>query len=296
MQLQFPDSVLDLSTTRVMGVLNVTPDSFSDGGLYTAHEAAVEHALTMLDEGADIIDIGGESTRPGAQPVSAAQELDRIIGVIEALRKETGAPLSVDTSKAEVMAAALTAGASMLNDVRALREPGALAAAAQSGAPVCLMHMQGEPRTMQSNPGYADVVTDVAGFLLERAVACEAEGVAAGQIVLDPGFGFGKSLEHNIALLTRLELLLDTGYPILVGMSRKSMIPAIMASAGIAAAPDTAAQSAALKARDRLGGSVTLALYAAGKGAHIVRVHDVRETVEALTIQAALETAGAEKE
>ena len=292
MQLQFPDSVLDLGTTRVMGVLNVTPDSFSDGGLYAAHQAAVEHALLMLDEGADIIDVGGESTRPGAQPVSAAEELDRVIGVIEALRKETRAPVSVDTSKPEVMRAAAAAGAGLLNDVRAFREEGALDAASRLHVPVCLMHMQGEPRTMQAEPVYGDVVTEVRDFLLERAVACRAAGIDAGQILLDPGFGFGKSLQHNVALLTNLEQLVATGYPVLVGMSRKSMIPAIMASAGRAQDADAAPQSAAAKARDRVGGSVTLALYAARKGAHIVRVHDVRETVEALTIQAALADGG----
>lgn len=292
MQLQFSDSVLDLGTTRVMGVLNVTPDSFSDGGLYAAHEEAVERALAMLEEGADIIDVGGESTRPGAQPVSAAEELDRVIGVIEALRRETRAPVSVDTSKPEVMRAAVAAGAALLNDVRALREPGALAAAAELNTPVCLMHMQGEPRTMQAEPAYEDVVGEVREFLLQRADACKAAGVAAGQILLDPGFGFGKSLAHNVALLTRLEALVATGYPVLVGMSRKSMIPAIMASAGRAPVANDAPQSAAAKASDRVGGSVTLALYAARKGAHIVRVHDVRETVEALTIQAALESGG----
>ena len=288
MQLAFSDSVLDLGTTRVMGVLNVTPDSFSDGGLYNAHQVAVERALAMLDEGADIIDIGGESTRPGAEPVSASEELDRVIGVIEALRRETTAPLSVDTSKPEVMRAAVTAGASLLNDVRALREPGAIDAAARLESPVCLMHMQGEPRTMQADPVYADVVSEVRDFLLERAAACQVAGLAVEQIVLDPGFGFGKSLDHNIALLRNLDALVATGYPVLVGMSRKSMIPALMASAGRAGVPDGALQGAAGKAHDRVGGSVTLALYAARKGAHIVRVHDVRETVEALTIQAAL--------
>lgn len=289
MSLTFPDSQLDLSVTRVMGVLNVTPDSFSDGGLYAAQEAATEHALAMLEDGADIIDIGGESTRPGAAPVTAAQEIDRVIGVIEALRRETRAPISVDTSKPAVMRAAVAAGAGLLNDVRALREDDALAAAAALQVPVCLMHMQGEPRTMQAGPHYDDVVHEVRDFLLRRADACIAGGIRRDLIVLDPGFGFGKTLEHNVALLRNLDALIETGYPVLVGMSRKSMIPAIMASAGIVQSAADASGSAAAKARDRVGGSVTLALYAARKGAHIVRVHDVRETVEALTIQAALQ-------
>ncbi len=288
MQLRFPHSVLDLSVTRVMGVLNVTPDSFSDGGLYAARERAVEHALAMLADGADIIDIGGESTRPGAQPVSAAEETDRVVGVIEALRKETTAPLSVDTSKPGVMRAALDAGASLLNDVRALGAAGAIELARQYSVPVCLMHMQGEPGTMQAAPRYDDVVGEVRDFLLERAAACVAAGISREQIVVDPGFGFGKSLQHNLSLLRALDSLVAEGYPVLAGLSRKSMIPAVMEKAGVALRLSGGAEGSAAAARERIGGSVTLALYAARKGAHIGRVHDVRETVEALTIQRAL--------
>jgi len=259
-----------------MGVLNVTPDSFSDGGLYVAHESAVEHALTMIEDGADIVDVGGESTRPGAQPVSEVEELDRVIGVVEALRRETAVPISVDTSKPAVMRAAVAAGASMVNDVCALKHAD-LAMLAQLDVPVCLMHMQGEPRIMQEDPHYDDVVTEVCDYLQSRARVCAAAGIASERLILDPGFGFGKTLEHNLALLTNLDKLVACGHPVLVGLSRKSLIPALMANAGRVS-----------PARDRVGGSVTLALYAVRKGAHIVRVHDVRETVEALTIQRAL--------
>jgi len=288
MQLRFSDSVLDLTSTRVMGVLNVTPDSFSDGGLYAAHQAAVGHALQMLEDGADIIDVGGESTRPGAQAVGVTEELERVVGVIEALRCETAAPISIDTSKPEVMRAAAMAGASLINDVRALRADGALAAAAGLKLPVCLMHMQGEPRTMQAKPRYADVVADVLADLEQRAIDCRDAGIPADRIVLDPGFGFGKTLAHNLSLLRHVDAFVATGYPVMVGLSRKSMIPAIMTNAGLSPPVSGQSKRTAAKARERLGGSVTLALYAARKGAHIVRVHDVRETVEALTIQAAL--------
>ncbi len=288
MQLRFPHSFLDLDVTRVMGVLNVTPDSFSDGGLYAAHDRAAEHALAMLADGADIIDIGGESTRPGAQPVSAAQEIDRVVGVVEALRCQTAAPLSIDTSKPQVMQAALAAGASMINDVRALGADGAIAMAVQYAVPVCLMHMQGQPRTMQTSPQYGDVVAEVSAFLRARAEACVTAGVSRDAIVIDPGFGFGKTLAHNLTLLQGLDQLVAAGYPLLAGLSRKSLIPAIMQNAGLTQRPQHGAGSAAAAARDRIGGSVTLALYAARAGAHIVRVHDVRETVEALTIQRTL--------
>ncbi|MEE4185075.1 MAG: dihydropteroate synthase [Gammaproteobacteria bacterium] len=263
-----------------MGVLNVTPDSFSDGGLHLAHEQAVEHALAMLADGAWCIDIGGESTRPGAQPVSQAEELDRVVGVIERLREETAAPISVDTSKPAVMQAAARAGAGLLNDVRALALPGALETAAGLRLPVCLMHMQGEPGTMQAAPAYGDVVGEVRDFLLQRVAACVAAGIPREDIIIDPGFGFGKTLLHNQQLLHHLDVLVDTGLPVLVGLSRKSMIPAIMAGHR----PDWTDRGA----RSRTGGSIALALYAATKGAHIVRVHDVRETVEALTSWAEL--------
>ncbi len=287
MQLQFPQAVLDLNVTRIMGVLNVTPDSFSDGGLYAAHGAAVERALTLAEEGADIIDIGGESTRPGAQPVGVAEELDRVIGVIEALRKSSDVPISVDTSKPEVMRAAIAAGASMVNDVCALAHAD-LTELADANVAVCLMHMQGEPRTMQTQPHYDDVVTEVREYLLKRAAACREAGISADRIVIDPGFGFGKTLEHNIALLHTLDDLAGGGYPLLVGLSRKSMIPALMANAGRSGA---AAADAPAPPSERLGGSVTLAFYAAAKGAHIVRVHDVHETLEALTIRQSLDIA-----
>ncbi len=277
MQLHFQHSSLDLSTARVMGVLNVTPDSFSDGGLYVAHESAVEHALAMIEDGADIVDVGGESTRPGAEPVSESEELDRVIGVIEALRRETVVPISIDTSKPAVMRAAVAAGAAMVNDVCALKNSDVSSLAALD-VPVCLMHMQGEPRTMQKQPRYDDVVAEVRDYLRRRAQDCEMAGIPAERIVLDPGFGFGKDLQHNLALLKNLDKLVACGYPVLVGLSRKSLIPAIMASAGRTS-----------RARDRVGGSVTLALYAVRQGAHIVRVHDVRETVEGLTIQRSLD-------
>jgi len=277
MQLHFSHTTLDLSTPRVMGVLNVTPDSFSDGGLYVAHESAVERALTMIKEGADIVDVGGESTRPGAQPVNESEELDRVIGVVEALRRETDVPISVDTSKPAVMRAAVAAGACMVNDVCALKHAD-MEMLAQLDVPVCLMHMQGEPRTMQEDPQYEDVVAEVCDYLQNRARVCAAAGIPAERIILDPGFGFGKALEHNLALLMNLDKLVAFGYPVLVGLSRKSLIPAIMANAGKSS-----------QVHDRVGGSVTLALYAARKGAHIVRVHDVRETVEALTIQRSLD-------
>lgn len=263
-----------------MGVLNVTPDSFSDGGLHLAHEQAVEHALGMLDDGAWCVDIGGESTRPGAQPVAAAEELERVVGVIELLRRETDALVSVDTSKPQVMHAAAQAGANLVNDVRALTLPGALQAAAACGLRVCLMHMQGQPGTMQEAPSYRDVVSEVRDFLVQRAAACEAAGIPRADLIIDPGFGFGKTLRHNQLLLQYLDVLVSCGLPVLVGLSRKSMIPAVM-NAHWPAWIDRGARS-------RAGGSIALALYAAGKGAHIVRVHDVRETVEALTIWADL--------
>jgi dihydropteroate synthase len=259
-----------------MGILNVTPDSFSDGGRYVAPERAVEHARKMIEEGAAIIDVGGESTRPGAAAVSAAEEVDRVVPIVEALSRFTRVPISVDTSKPEVMTAAVAAGASMINDVRALREPGALEAAAGTKAAVCLMHMQGEPRTMQLAPSYEDVVGEVRAFLLERADACVVAGIAADRLVLDPGIGFGKRLEHNLALLAQLPALATTGFALLVGVSRKSMFGTLLGR----------------RLHDRVAGSVAVAAAAGLAGVHIVRAHDVAATVDALRVAAALRDAG----
>ncbi len=256
-----------------MGVLNVTPDSFSDGGRFLSLGAAVEQGVRMAAEGAALIDVGGESTRPGAEPVSVAEELRRVIPVIERLRAATAAIISVDTSKAEVMRAASAAGAGFINDVRALREPGALAAAAASDCAVCLMHMQGEPRTMQLAPGYADVVAEVRGFLAARVASCVAAGLAAARLAVDPGFGFGKTLEHNLTLLRRLGELAADGLPVLVGLSRKSMLGTLTGRT----------------AGERVHGSVALAVIAALAGARIVRAHDVAATVEALKVAAAVQ-------
>jgi len=263
--------------TLVMGILNVTPDSFSDGGRYLRVAKAVDHAMQMIADGADIIDIGGESTRPGARPVSVEEELERVVAVVEALRRKTSIVVSVDTSKPEVMRAAALAGASIVNDVRALQLPGAVETAAELGLPVCLMHMQGEPESMQADPHYADVVTDVLQFLLLRAEHCMAFGIDREQIIIDPGFGFGKTLQHNLSLLAGLHRFVATGFPVLAGLSRKSMVRALADS----------------PASDLVAGSVTLALCAARQGAHIVRVHDVRQTAEALRVQSALEQTAA---
>ena len=258
--------MLDLSRTAIMGILNVTPDSFSDGGIFLARDAAVEHALAMVEEGADIIDVGGESTRPGAQAVSVQEELDRVIPVIEAITRAVPLPVSIDTSKPEVMRAAVAAGAGLINDVRALREPGAAEAAAALQVPVCLMHMQGEPRTMQHHPVYTDVAGEVRDFLHERIEACVAAGIPRQRLAIDPGFGFGKTVEHNLELLRRLGELRTLGVPILAGLSRKSMIGALLG----------------LPVAQRLQASVALALIAVQNGATILRVHDVRATREAI--------------
>jgi dihydropteroate synthase len=275
MMLDCAGKPLDLSVPRVMGILNVTPDSFSDGGHFIDVAAAVTRARTMVKEGAAIIDVGGESTRPGAAAATVQEELDRVLPVIEALVAELPVPVSVDTGKPEVMRAAVAAGAGMINDVYALRQPGALAAAAALGVPVCLMHMQGEPRTMQQAPHYDDVVAEVAGFLAHRVAACEQAGIVRSRLLLDPGFGFGKSLEHNLALLRHLPDLLAPGLPLLVGMSRKSMIGAVL---------DTPLAG-------RLHGSVAAATLAAWLGASIVRVHDVKATADALKMVAAVQAA-----
>lgn len=256
---------------RVMGVLNVTPDSFSDGGRWLGRDDALRHAEAMIAAGADLIDVGGESTRPGAEAVPEQEELDRVIPVIEALAGAFDTTVSVDTSKAQVMREAAAAGAGLLNDVYALRREGALEAAAATGLPVCLMHMQGEPRSMQSEPTYEDVVVEVEAFLLERAAACRAAGIAGADILLDPGFGFGKTLEHNLALLRALPRLCAHDYPVLAGLSRKSMLQALTGRA----------------VENRLAGSLALALAAARGGASVIRVHDVAETVDVLRVQAA---------
>jgi dihydropteroate synthase len=257
---------LDLSRPAVMGILNITPDSFSDGGVFLSRENAIAHARRMTEEGADIIDVGGESTRPGAQPVSVQEEMDRVIPVIEALHEKISLPISIDTSKPEVMRAAVAAGAGFINDVRALRDAGALAAAASLRVPVCLMHMQGEPRRMQENPSYRDVVADVGDFLRARLQAAQAAGIPTQRLMIDPGFGFGKTLEHNLELLRGLKKLQSLGAPILVGLSRKSLI----------------GKALGLPVEGRLQASVALALMAVQNSARIVRVHDVGPTVEAL--------------
>ena len=262
----FKDKQLDLSTPRVMGILNVTPDSFSDGGLFTNVDSALRQASSMLEEGASILDIGGESTRPGAQPVSEQQELDRVIPVIEAINKELDVIISIDTSKAVVMREAIKAGAHFVNDVYALRGEHAEQTVAELNVPVCLMHMQGEPRTMQTEPVYQDVVAEVLQFLQERANACMAAGISPQQIILDPGFGFGKTLQHNLALFRALPEFIKTGMPVLVGVSRKSMIGSILD----------------LPVDKRLHGSTALASLAVWLGASIIRVHDVGPTYQAI--------------
>ena len=260
---------MEFDRPRVMGVLNVTPDSFSDGGRYLDPSAAVDHAHAMAQAGAAIIDIGAESTRPGAEPVSAGEELDRLLPVLERLVGELEVPVSVDTGKPEVIAAVTSAGASLINDVCALRAPGALEAAAEAECAVCLMHMQGEPRTMQAHPHYDDVVEEVCDFLESRANACEDAGIARDHLLLDPGFGFGKTAEHNLLLLRHLPELLDLGYPVLVGLSRKSTIGEL---------------TGARDPEDRLAGSLAAASLAAWLGASVVRAHDVAATVQALAI------------
>lgn len=260
---------------RVMGIVNVTPDSFSDGGRLSTLEAAVAHGLRLVEQGADILDIGGESTRPGAEPVSEGDELARVLPVIEALRRQWDGPISIDTLKPAVARAAVQAGATIWNDVTALTgAPDSTAVAAALGCDVVLMHMQGEPRTMQVEPRYDDVVVEVRDRLVERADAAIAAGVAHERIWLDPGIGFGKTLDHNLALTRHLDVLAATGFPVLFGASRKRMVQAVDCSAH--------------DPLDRLGGSLALALEAARRGAGVIRVHDVRETVQALAVQAAI--------
>jgi dihydropteroate synthase len=274
MRLQCGRFQLDLGRPAVMGVLNVTPDSFSDGGRFLDADAAVADGERMAADGAAFIDVGGESTRPGSAPVDEAEELRRVMPVIERLARRLEVPVSIDTRKPGVMRAALAAGAALVNDVGALQAPDALDAVAASGAAVCLMHMRGEPGTMQDAPVYEDVVGEVRQFLRRRVAACEASGIARARIVIDPGFGFGKTLEHNLALLAGLQELAADGLPVLVGLSRKRMIGALTGRPG----------------GERLAGSLAAAVVAVQNGALIVRAHDVRETVDALSIVAALRT------
>lgn len=272
-QLDCAGRVLKLDRPRVMGIVNVTPDSFSDGGAHATTDAAVAHALKLAEEGADILDVGGESTRPGAAEVPVDEELRRVIPVIGRLARETALPISVDTSKPEVMRAAVEAGAGMVNDVFALRREGALDAAAALGVPVVLMHMLGEPRSMQADPRYDDVVADVHRFLAERIFAAEMAGIPKQRLVVDPGFGFGKTREHNLALLAGLERIAQLGVPVLAGLSRKRTIGDITGHAD---------------PRDRVYGSVAAHLIAAQRGAMLLRVHDVGATVDALKVWAAV--------
>ncbi len=267
-QLNCAGKILSFDVPRIMGIVNVTPDSFSDGGQHSATESAISHALRLLSEGADVLDIGGESTRPGAQEISETEELQRVIPVIEALAKKIEIPIAVDTSKPGVMRAAVKAGASIINDVFALRRDDALEVAAELKVPVILMHMQGEPHSMQAAPHYDDAVAEVHSFLTQRIFACEMAGISKKNIVIDPGFGFGKSLEHNLALLAQLQKFVELGVPVLAGLSRKSMIGSLTGR----------------DIHERVYGSVAAALIAAQNGAKIIRVHDVAATVDALKI------------
>ncbi|HDR2787376.1 TPA: dihydropteroate synthase [Enterobacter asburiae] len=268
MKLFAQDSHLDLSHPHVMGILNVTPDSFSDGGTHNTLIEAVKHANLMINAGATIIDVGGESTRPGAADVSVEEELARVVPVVEAIARRFEVWISVDTSKPEVIREVARVGAHIINDIRSLTEPGALDAAAETGLPVCLMHMQGQPKTMQEAPKYDDVFADVNRFFIEHIERCERAGIAKEKLILDPGFGFGKNLSHNYELLTRLSAFHRYGLPLLVGMSRKSMIGQLLN----------------VGPSERLSGSLACAVIAAMQGAHIIRVHDVKETVEAMRV------------
>lgn len=268
MILKANSKTLDLSTPQVMGILNVTPDSFSDGGRFRALEDALAQAERMIEAGVSIIDIGGESTRPGAPDVALEEELQRVIPVIKAIRERSDVWVSVDTSKAEVMRQAAQAGADIINDVRALQEPDALSVAASTGLPICLMHMQGQPRTMQANPHYNDLLKEVGEFLNERIEACQAKGIARDKLILDPGFGFGKTLEHNYQMLSHLEEFHQFGLPILAGMSRKSMVFKLLNKAPA----------------ECVAASVSCATIAAMKGAQIIRVHDFEQTLDAMKI------------
>lgn len=270
---------MDFSLPKIMAVLNITPDSFSDGGtFYTGNRQpnlsrVLNRVDLMLSEGAHLIDVGGESTRPGAEPVSSEEELARVLPVVEAIVSRFDVPVSVDTSTPSVISEAARAGASMINDVRALRRPGALTAAAASGLPVCLMHMLGEPQQMQLDPGYVDITADVKAFLLERAAACEAAGIPRSKILIDPGFGFGKTLQHNLILFRSLPELVGLGFPVLVGVSRKSLVGAILDK----------------PVEERMVGSVALGMLAIRRGVKVLRVHDISATADALKILQAVE-------
>ncbi|MGH8437307.1 MAG: dihydropteroate synthase [Pseudomonas sp.] len=266
---------LDLSRPQVMGILNVTPDSFSDGGRFSRVDAALRHAAAMAAAGAALIDVGGESTRPGARAVSPVEELERVAPVVEAIARELDVIVSVDTSTPAVMREAARLGAGLINDVRSLRRDGALEALVASGLPVCLMHMRGEPGNMQQNPHYVNLLGEVRDFLMERLAACAAAGVGAERVILDPGFGFAKTLEHNLSLFKHLEVLHALGRPLLVGVSRKSMI----------------GQALGREVGERLYGGLALAALAVAKGARILRVHDVAETVDVVRMITAVETA-----
>ena len=267
--------LLDLTRPQVMGILNVTPDSFSDGGRFGQRDAALRHAEAMLRAGATLIDVGGESTRPGARAVSPVEELERVAPVVEAIAAELDVIISVDTSTPAVMRETARLGAGLINDVRSLQRDGALEAAADSGLPVCLMHMRGEPTTMQQNPQYSDILSEVRAFLSERMTACAAAGIATERLILDPGFGFAKTQEHNLRLFKHLQSLHELGRPLLVGVSRKSMIGRVLGH----------------EVGGRLYGSLALAALAVTKGAHILRVHDVAETVDVVRMLAAVEAA-----
>ncbi len=269
-------SIRQAASPLIMGILNLTPDSFSDGGLFVKKDQALQHVLRMIDEGADIIDVGGESTRPGAAEVSEDEECQRVIPVIEMIRAETAIPVSVDSSKPGVMKAALEAGASMVNDVNALRSEGAVELVADYNVPVCLMHMQGSPRTMQKDPHYDDVVSEVKDFLKQRMQACIAAGIKKENLVIDPGFGFGKKLEHNLSLFKHLDAFAELDVPVLVGVSRKSMIGQVLDNAPV---------------DERLFGSVALATLAAWMNSAIIRVHDVKATADAVKLCQAVKQA-----
>ncbi len=268
MKLKCATRTIDLTIPKIMGIINATPDSFSDGGKNLSTEKAVESALQMIEQGAGIIDIGGESSRPGAQPVSIEEELNRVIPVIKHLRSESDIPISVDTVKPEVMMEAVTVGADIINDISALSAPGAIDAVSEAGAAVCLMHMQGRPQTMQKNPEYADIVFDVIQHLKQRIECCIRAGIGTEQIILDPGFGFGKTTEHNYRLFAKMKNVIDMGYPLLVGVSRKSMIGNILNK----------------PVDQRLAGGLALAVVAIMNGAKIIRTHDVAETSDAFKI------------
>ena len=269
-QLSLPrNRILDLNKPIIMGIVNVTPDSFSDGGSHNSVDAAFKQAMRLIEEGAEILDIGGESTRPGAPDVALQEELQRVIPVIKRIREASDCVISIDTSKAGVMEAAIEAGADIINDVRALQEPGALEVAAKySDVPVCLMHMQGQPRTMQTNPTYENLISDINQFFEERVLTCSKAGINQNRIILDPGFGFGKTLSHNFEILEKFNAFSTLGLPLLAGLSRKSMFGQLLNR----------------ETSERVAASLAGALLCAQKGAHIIRVHDVKETADVIGV------------